>query len=89
MVLLLVEKLNDYPAAGLDIQPKIEEFRIVESTGGDVGITSIKAGDGLTSSTIITVTTSEPFDGILWILLSKLMELVPMDMMVSMLLVIS
>ena len=54
----------DYPAAGLDIQPKIEEFRIVGPTGGDVGITSIKAGDGLTSSTIITVTTSEPFDGI-------------------------
>jgi hypothetical protein len=36
----------DYPSSGLDIQPKIDEYRIVGSTGASVGITSIKAGDG-------------------------------------------
>jgi hypothetical protein len=39
----------------LDIQPKIDEYRIVGSTGGNVGITSIKAGDGVVSSNVITV----------------------------------
>ena len=33
----------DYPSAGLDIQPKIDEYRIVGSTGGNVNITSISA----------------------------------------------
>jgi len=40
----------------LDIQPKIDEFRIVGSKGGDIGITSIKAGNGLVSTNVITVT---------------------------------
>jgi hypothetical protein len=48
----------DYPSVGLDIQPKIDEFRIVGSTGESVGISSIKAGDGVTATNIITVTTS-------------------------------
>jgi hypothetical protein len=52
----------DYPSSSLDIQPKIDEFRIVGPTGGDVGISSIKAGDGVTSSTVITVTTTDVFD---------------------------
>jgi hypothetical protein len=52
----------DYPSSSLDIQPKIDEFRIVGPTGGEVGISSIKAGDGVTSSTVITVTTTETFD---------------------------
>tara|TARA_Y100001937_G_scaffold127187_1_gene198657 strand:+ start:3 stop:5981 length:5979 start_codon:yes stop_codon:yes gene_type:complete len=46
----------DWPSSGLDIQPKIDEFRIVGSKGQEVGISSIKAGDGSTTSTIITVT---------------------------------
>jgi hypothetical protein len=54
----------DYPSSTLDIQPKIDEFRIVGPTGGDVGITSIKAGDGTTTNTVITVTTSEELEGI-------------------------
>ena len=33
----------DYPSTGLDIQPKIDEYRIVGSTGASVGITSIKS----------------------------------------------
>ena len=45
----------DYPSAGLDIQPKIDEFRIVGPTGGLVNITNIFAGDGTTPTTDITV----------------------------------
>ena len=48
----------DYPSSGLDIQPKVDEYRIVGSTGESVGITSIKAGDGVTATTSITVTTT-------------------------------
>ena len=54
----------DYPSSGLDIQAKIDEFRIVGSTGADVGISSIKAGDGVTSTTTITVTTSSAVSGL-------------------------
>ena len=54
----------DYPSSGLDIQPKIDEFRIVGPTSGSVGITSIKAGDGVTSSETITVTLSEGLSGL-------------------------
>ena len=36
----------DWPSSGLDIQPKIDEYRIVGSKGKEVGISSIKAGDG-------------------------------------------
>ena len=45
----------------LDIEPKIDEFRIVGSTGESVGISSIKAGDGTTSTTSIhNATTAVP-----------------------------
>jgi hypothetical protein len=54
----------DYPSAGLDIQPKIDEYRIVGSTGETAGISSIRAGDGVTSSKIITVTTTTPVPGL-------------------------
>ena len=54
----------DYPSASLDIQPKIDEFRIVGATGGSVGISSIKAGNGIESSTVITVTTEETLTGL-------------------------
>ena len=54
----------DYPSNGLDIQPKVDEYRIVGSTGGSVGISSIKAGDGVTATTTITVTTSSAVAGL-------------------------
>ena len=54
----------DYPSSGLDIQAKIDEYRIVGSTGATVGITSIKAGDGVTSDTTITVTTTTSVTGL-------------------------
>ena len=54
----------DYPSSGLDIQPKVDEYRIVGPTGGTVGISSIKAGDGATSTETITVTLEEAFPGL-------------------------
>ena len=54
----------DYPSTAIDIQPKIDEFRIVGSTGASAGITSIKAGNGIVSTDNITVTTSEAVDGL-------------------------
>ena len=54
----------DYPSSGLDIQAKIDEYRIVGSTGASVGISSIKSGDGVTSNTTITVTTESAVTGL-------------------------
>ena len=54
----------DYPSSGVDIQPKIDEYRIVGPTGGEVGITSIKAGDGSVSSDVITVTLESTLTGL-------------------------
>jgi len=54
----------DYPDSQLDIQPKIDEYRIVGPTGGTVGISSIRAGDGTTATTTITVTTSSALSGL-------------------------
>ena len=54
----------DYPSAGLEIQPKIDEYRIVGSTGASVGISSIYAGDSATATTKITVTTTSAVDGL-------------------------
>ena len=54
----------DYPSSGLDIQPKIDEFRIVGSTGESTGITSIRAGSGIISTKIITVTTNNAVPGL-------------------------
>ena len=55
----------DYPSSGLDIQPKIDEYRIVGSTGQSVGISSIKDGDGVTATTTtITVTTDTAVPGL-------------------------
>ena len=50
----------DYPSSGLDIQPKIDEYRIVGSQGKTVGISSIFSGDSVISNTTITVSTNSP-----------------------------
>jgi hypothetical protein len=50
---------NDYPSANVDIEPVVDEFRIVASRGRQIGISSIFAGDSVVSSTTITVTLSE------------------------------
>ena len=54
----------DYPSSGLDIQPKIDEYRIVGSTGVTVGIASIISGDGITPGTTVTVTTEDAVPGL-------------------------
>ena len=54
----------DWPSEGLDIQPKIDEYRIVGPTGGSVGISSIKAGDGVTATKTITVTLESGIAGL-------------------------
>jgi hypothetical protein len=54
----------DYPSAGVDIQPKIDEFRIVGSIGETVGISSIRAGNGSVTSATITVTTTTSVPGL-------------------------
>ena len=46
----------DFPDSGLDIQPKVDEFRIVGPKGGAVGISTIKAGDGTLSGANKTIT---------------------------------
>ncbi len=45
----------DFPSGSLDFQTRVEEYRIVGSKGQQVGISSIKAGDGSASSTTVTV----------------------------------
>ena len=40
----------EYPSVNIDIEKKIDEYRIVGSIGESVGISSIKAGDGVLSS---------------------------------------
>jgi microcystin-dependent protein len=52
--------IPDYPSDE-DIQPVIDEYRIVGSRGAAVGISSIKSGDGLSGNTTITVTTTSAF----------------------------
>ena len=54
----------DYPDANLDIQPRVEEYRIVGTRSGEVGIASIRSGDGTSPSTVVTTILSEPLDEI-------------------------
>ena len=54
----------DYPSSAIDIQPKVDEYRIVGPTGGEVGISSIKAGDGSTATVIVTATLSNAISGL-------------------------
>jgi len=54
----------DYPSSQIDIQSKIDEYLIVGSRGDEIGITSIRAGNGTVTSNTITVELSEPFENI-------------------------
>jgi len=54
----------DYPSSGLDIQPKIDEYRIVGPTGQSVGISSIRSGNGVIATKTITLTTTTPVSGL-------------------------
>jgi len=55
------EIFDDYPSTDQDFEPVIDEYRIVGSRGAEVGITSIRAGDGVIATTTITVTLEESF----------------------------
>jgi hypothetical protein len=54
----------DFPVAGINIQSKVDEYRIVGSRGAEVGISSIRAGDGVTATTTITVDLEEVLPGL-------------------------
>ena len=54
----------DYPSTTIDIQPVIDEYRIVGSRGAEVGISSIKAGNGVLATKNITVTLSSSLSGL-------------------------
>jgi hypothetical protein len=54
----------DYGEGVVDIQPVIDEYRIVGAKSGSVGISSIRAGDGSTPTTTITVDLVETIDGL-------------------------
>jgi hypothetical protein len=54
----------DYPSAAIDIQTKIDEYRIVGSTGAESAIATIFAGDGIDSTQTITVELEEPINGL-------------------------
>jgi len=54
----------DYPATGVDIQAKVDEYRIVGPVSGSVGISSIQAGDGVTASSVVTAYLSAGISGL-------------------------
>jgi hypothetical protein len=54
----------DYGNGTVDIQPVIDEYRIVGPKGASIGISSIRSGDGETSSTTITVNLITPLPSI-------------------------
>ena len=55
----------DYPPSSVvDIQAKVDEYRIVGSTGDEVGITSIRSGDGIIANNLITVRLSQDLPGL-------------------------
>ena len=53
----------NYPDA-VDIQPRIDEYRIVGPISGEVGVTSIRSGDGSTGTKTILVTLEEGISGL-------------------------
>ncbi len=59
-----IEDANYFTGVPVDIQPVVDEFRIVGSRGKDFEIFEIKSGNGFTSTNIITVTTTDPLEGI-------------------------
>jgi hypothetical protein len=54
----------DFGGGTVDIQPIIDEYRIVGPKGASVGITSIRAGNGVTPTTTITVDLVETIEGL-------------------------
>jgi hypothetical protein len=59
-----IDNVNYVGGVSVDIQPVIDEFRIVGPRGDVVGISSIISGDGTTPSSRITVTVDGNVEGI-------------------------
>jgi hypothetical protein len=59
-----IDNVSYIGGVSVDIQPVIDEFRIVGPRGDLVGISSIISGDGITPSSRITVTLDGPVEGI-------------------------
>jgi microcystin-dependent protein len=59
-----IDTVNYIGGVSVDIQPVIDEFRIVGPRGDVVGISSIISGDGITPSSRITVTLDSNVEGI-------------------------
>jgi hypothetical protein len=49
----------DYPSTLIDLQPRSDEYKIVGAKGKEIDIVSIRAGNGVTPTTLITVTLAE------------------------------
>jgi len=54
----------DYPSSSIDIQPKIDEFRIVGPLSGQIGISSIFAGNSSTATNTVTVQLDSGISGL-------------------------
>ena len=59
-----IDTVNYVGGVSVDIQPVIDEFRIVGPRGDNIGISSIISGDGITPSSSITVTLDGNVEGI-------------------------
>ncbi len=59
-----IDNVTYVGGVSVDIQPIIDEYRIVGSRGDQVGISSIISGDGTTPSEVITVTLDGTVEGI-------------------------
>ncbi len=59
-----IDSVSYIGGVSVDIQPVIDEYRIVGPRGDQVGISSIRSGDGITPSELITVTLDQPVKGI-------------------------
>jgi hypothetical protein len=59
-----IDDVNYIGGVSVDIQPIVDEFRIVGPRSGVIGITSITSGDGSNPSSTITVTLDENAEGI-------------------------
>jgi hypothetical protein len=59
-----IDSVSYIGGVSVDIQPVIDEYRIVGPRGEQVGISSIRSGNGVTPTEVITVTLDSPVKGI-------------------------
>jgi len=59
-----IDSVSYVGGVSVDIQPVIDEYRIVGPRGEQIGITSIRSGNGVTPTEVITATLDSPAEGI-------------------------